>query len=120
MRTRSAEKKSAGKNQIPAGAAEPAPETKRTPPSRAKQARTVGSKSSPAERSFCLLHFTNKLYLIQRNSGLEGVWLEGKASDADEDVQSTPVAKPPSGRKTTRRVVKKVVKKSPASSKTTS
>ncbi|KAJ8550122.1 hypothetical protein K7X08_033829 [Anisodus acutangulus] len=84
MRTRSAEKKSAG-------AAEP----KRTPPSRAKKARTVGSKSSPAAE-------------------------EAKASDADGAVQSTPVAKPASGRKTTRRVVRKVVKKSPASSKTTS
>lgn len=92
MRTRSAEKRSAGKNQIPA---EPAAETKRTPPSRAKQTRTVGSKISPAAE-------------------------EAKASDADGTIQSTPVAKPASGRKATRRVVRKVVKKSPASSKTTS
>ncbi|KAJ8544771.1 hypothetical protein K7X08_017354 [Anisodus acutangulus] len=84
MRTRSAEKRSAA-------AAEP----ERTPPSRAKKARTVGSNSSPAAE-------------------------EAKASDADGAVQSTPVAKPASGRKTTRRVVRKVVKKSPASSKTTS
>ncbi|XP_055803230.1 uncharacterized protein LOC129872314 isoform X2 [Solanum dulcamara] len=89
MRTRSAEKKSAGINQIP-----PA-EPKRTPTSRAKQSRNVGSKSSPAAE-------------------------EAKASDADGAVQSTPVAKPASGRKTTRRVVRKVVKKSPATSKTTS
>ncbi|XP_004233551.2 uncharacterized protein [Solanum lycopersicum] len=89
MRTRSAEKRSAGINQTP-----PA-ESKRTPTSRAKQTRNVGSKSSPAAE-------------------------EAKASDADGAVQSTPVAKSASGRKTTRRAVKKAVKKSPASSKTTS
>ncbi|CAN4123675.1 unnamed protein product [Withania somnifera] len=92
MRTRSAEKRSAGKNQIPT---EPAAETKRTPSSRAKQTRTVGSKISPPAE-------------------------EAKASDADGTVHSTPVAKPASGRKATQRVVRKVVKKIPASSKTTS
>ncbi|XP_070024374.1 uncharacterized protein [Nicotiana sylvestris] len=95
MRTRSAEKKSAGKQQIAAEpAAEPVAATKRTPPSRARQVRASGSTiPSPAE--------------------------EAKASDADEAVQSTPEAKPASGRKTTRRVVRKVVKKIPDSSRTT-
>ncbi|XP_018625786.1 uncharacterized protein [Nicotiana tomentosiformis] len=95
MRTRSAEKKSAGKQQIAAEpAAEPAAATKRTPPSRARQVRASGSTfPSPAE--------------------------EAKASDADGAVQSTPEAKPALGRKTTRRVARKVVKKVPASSRTT-
>ncbi|KAF3639555.1 putative peptidyl-prolyl cis-trans isomerase Pin1-like [Capsicum annuum] len=89
MRTRSADKKSAVKNQTPI---EPPAEPKRTP-SRAKQTRDVASKSTPPAE-------------------------EAKASDADEAVQSTPVAKTASGRKAARRAVRKVVKKSPASSKT--
>lgn len=59
MRTRSAEKKSAGKQQIAAEpAAEPAAATKRTPPSRARQVRASGSTfPSPGTLQTVLIYF---------------------------------------------------------------